>query len=483
LKGAASGVKSYNSRSGRILGILDEMKDEFSRDIGNAQKADYLAEVAFQKLRAAKLAEIAAATEQKEMKEAQLADSLYKMTKAQENKASVENAMDADQKFLAEVEKLQKEATDEYNGRVEVRSAEIQTLGEALKILTADAARENFGKTMNFLQVGSMSLSATQRAAAQDRASTRAMQRIAKVARQHRNWAMAALAVRVRLDAFTKVKAAMDKMLAELKKQQSEEYEKWEFCKKSIDENEDSIKVAENEKEDLDNKHTELTNTIATIKANIEMLKKEVADMEVSLKQAGEERHDENELYQTSVMDQRATINILNKVVTRLDAYYKKDAVLLQSSAKYDPTYNPPPPPKPAPFRRNAKAGGVLQLLHEIVTDAEKVEKELQMTENYAQEEYAAFVKASTESIEADRASIKEKEGQVASNSAELSETNEAILANDAGIAELNEVLKAHHMDCDYLLKYFDVRQKARAEEMDAIEDAKAILSGANFGR
>jgi chromosome segregation ATPase len=484
LKGAAAGVKSYNSRSGRILGILDEMESEFARDLGAAQKADLEAEVAFQKLRAAKLAEIAAATEQKELKEAALADSLYKSAKAQENKESVENAMEADQKFLAEVEKLQKIATEEYNDRVKVRSEEIRALGEALKILTADSARDFFGKTVSFMQLGSAS-SSQARAALEDKASARAMQRLAKVARRHRNWAMAALAVRVRLDAFTKVKAAMDTMLAELQKQQSEEYEKWEFCQKEIDTTEDSIKVGLNEKEDLDNKHTELTNTITTIKANIEMLKKEVADMEISLKQAGEDRHDENELYQTSIMDQRTTTNILNKVLTRLDDFYKKDAVFVQTGVRnrYDPTYNAPPPEKPKAYERSSKAGGVLQMLHTIITDAEKAEQELNFHEQEQQKDYAEFVKVTTESIEADRASIQEKTGQVASNSAMLAETEEAQTANDAELEELNEVLKAHHLDCDYLLKYFEVRQKARAEEMDAIQDAKAILSGANFGK
>ncbi len=32
---------------------------------------------------------------------------------------------------------------------------------------------------------------------------------------------------------------------------------------------------------------------------------------------------------------------------------------------------------------------------------------------------------------------------------------------------------------CDYILKNFDVRQAARAAEMDALREAKNILSGA----
>jgi len=47
----------------------------------------------------------------------------------------------------------------------------------------------------------------------------------------------------------------------------------------------------------------------------------------------------------------------------------------------------------------------------------------------------------------------------------------------------LNGLLKAQHLDCDWLMKYFDLRQKARVEEMDAITDAKAVLAGADFGK
>merc|ERR1719401_1254790 len=139
---------------------------------------------------------------------------------------------------------------------------------------------------------------------------------------------MVALAVRSKLDAFTKVKEVMDKMLAELQKQQKEEYAKWEFCKESIDTTEDKIKAATRLKEDLADEHQNLVNTIETLEANIAMLKTEVADMEVSLKQAGEERHEANALYQTSVMDQRATIQILEKAMKRLNMFYNSTEFL-----------------------------------------------------------------------------------------------------------------------------------------------------------
>mmetsp|Transcript_23137 Transcript_23137/g.65776 ORF Transcript_23137/g.65776 Transcript_23137/m.65776 type:complete len:110 (+) Transcript_23137:2-331(+) len=105
----------------------------------------------------------------------------------------------------------------------------------------------------------------------------------------------------------------------------------------------------------------------------------------------------------------------------------------------------------------------------------------MEVDEQHSQALYGDFVKSTTASIEADRAAIAEKTAQVASAEGAKSETEASQLANAEELAKLGDLLKAQHVDCDFLLKYFDVRQKARAEEMDAITDAKAVLSGADF--
>jgi hypothetical protein len=491
-KGNAAGTKSYNSRSGRILGILDEMHSEFTRDLIDAQKADFAAEVAFQKLRAAKLAEIAAATEQKEAKEAALADIMAQAAKAKENKESVEAALSADEKFLMELKEGCKFEDEEYHKRLKVRNEELRALGEVLKILTSDEARDLYAKSdVSFAQ---LRMRKGQEASAQkmreQQLLEKAVERIVTVARKNKDWAMVSLAVRAKLDAFTKVKEVMDKMLVELQKQQKDEYEKWEFCKESIDTTEDKIKVATRLKEDLAGEHQNLVNTIETLEANIAMLKNEVADMEVSLKQAGEERRAANKIYQTSVADQRATINILEKAMKRLNMFYNSPKFIQVGKKAREPVYaagagvaTAAPGTYKMSYEKNAMSGGVIDLVKKVIEDATANEAELTASENQEQTDYAKFVNVATESIEADRASIREKEGQLAENMAAKSECEEAQLANEADLTTLTELMKAHHLECDYLLKYFDIRQTARAEEMNAIVEAKAILSGADFGR
>merc|ERR1719484_153286 len=292
------------------------MGDKTAADLASAQKADMQALLSFQSLKSAKTSEIAAATKQKNMKETELADLLDKVAKSKEDIASTTEALTADEQMLLEATKSCKTEEEEYAGRSKVRSEEIKALGETLDILTGDEARDLFGKTISFLQISSVEVSSANAAA------TTAMQRLMAVARRHKNWALASLAVRVRLDAFKKVKEAMDKMTAELKAQQKAEVEKKEFCTKKIDETEDLIKVGKQSGEDLDGKHKDLVSTIEGLKSGIETLKNEVSEAEVSLKSAGEDRKEANKLYQSSMSDQRATIQILNMALNRLKEFY-----------------------------------------------------------------------------------------------------------------------------------------------------------------
>jgi hypothetical protein len=472
LVGAAAGAKSYNSRSGRILGVLKELGDENAKDLATAQKEELQSEIDFQNLQAAKLAEIAAATEQKKQKEAALADIEFKVGRARHDIKTITHQLEMDEKFLMEMTKSCTAEAEEYQNRVKVRSEEIRAIGETIDILTGDEARSLFDKTMAFLQVGAVSSS--QRARAREKAASQAMQRMVKVARKYRNWQLASLAVRVKLDAFTKVKEAMDKLLAELKAEQKAEYDKWVECKKEIDVLEDKIKEKDNVKEDLDAKHKELVNLLETLAKKITELEAEIAELEVSLKEAGEQRKAQNQLYQTSVADQRATVQILKMASARLKKFYGFAEVSAHAGVA-------PPPPKPSAYKKNANSGGIMQLLKTITDDAESVEIEINMDEQNAQKEYAAFVHATTETIEADRQAVADAKEQTAAAESAKSETEEAQLTNDEALKKLGDLLTGVHLDCVFTIKYFDIRQKARAEEMDAIEEAKAILSGADY--
>merc|ERR1719420_2772816 len=97
--GAVPGAKSYNSRSGQILGMLKQMMETFGKDLAAAQKEELRALISFHNLVAAKQAEIDAMTKQKDAKSAELAKATQDDAQAKQDLEDTKAALSADQKF------------------------------------------------------------------------------------------------------------------------------------------------------------------------------------------------------------------------------------------------------------------------------------------------------------------------------------------------------------------------------------------------
>merc|ERR1719379_131381 len=148
---------------------------------------------------------------------------------------------------------------------------------------------------------------------------------------------LAMLAATAQLDAFTKVIAAIDEMVVGIEKQKADEIKHRDFCIADLAENEKATAVGTDEKGDIEAKIADLKTTIETLKKDIETKNAEVAEMQVQAKRAGEDREAENAEFQETVADQRATQEILNKALNRLQAFYAKKEAFLQSKQKQTP--------------------------------------------------------------------------------------------------------------------------------------------------
>lgn len=74
---------------------------------------------------------------------------------------------------------------------------------------------------------------------------------------------------------------------------------------------------------------------------------------------------------------------------------------------------------------------------------------------------------------------ISNMKGALAKDEEDLVATKSDLIANMKELEELHDTLGSLKKGCDYILKNFDARQAARAAEIDALNEAKAILSGA----
>jgi len=120
-------------------------------------------------------------------------------------------------------------------------------------------------------------------------------------------------------------------------------------------------------------------------------------------------------------------------------------------------------------------------LLQQIINDAKAMEAETIRAEDDAQKAYEDFVKDTNASIEAKNKDIINKsqiKARAEGDLVEAKETKESIVLELEQLSNYNAQL---HTSCDFVLKNFDLRQTARDEEVEALRQAKAILSGAKF--
>merc|ERR1719262_1146806 len=464
--------QSYAPQSGEIFGILKQMKETFETNLSQSQKDEMANQKAYEDLKAAKEAEIKAGQAQLDTKTQELADTDEKNAQAKEDIEDTKKSLSADEEFLMMLKEKCSMTDSEWEERQKTRQLEMEACSKALAVLSSDDAHDLFTKTFNPAFVQKESSMHSER-------RSQASKLLSAVAQKVQSPRLATLAVRVRLDAFTRVKKAIDDMVAQLLKEKEDEIKHKDFCVDEFNTNEMQTEKKERAKQDLTAKIEDLELTIKQLTEAIDTLKAEVAEMQVQMKRAGEDREKENKEFQATVADQRASQKLLTAALNILKGFYAKKAkaALIQTS---EPA-GPPPPPGFEAYKKNAAAPGVMGMIQQIINDAKAMEAETIRSEEDAQKAYEDFVKDTNGSIEAKSKDIVNKSESKAKAEADLVEAKENKEAVMLELEQLANYKAELHSSCDFVMKNFEIRQTARDEEIEALKQAKAILSGAKF--
>uniref|UniRef100_A0A7S4VHV1 Uncharacterized protein n=1 Tax=Alexandrium monilatum TaxID=311494 RepID=A0A7S4VHV1_9DINO len=143
----------------------------------------------------------------------------------------------------------------------------------------------------------------------------------------------------------------------------------------------------------------------------------------------------------------------------------------------------PPPPPETfGPYaKKREESAGVISMIDLLVRDLDKQFQEAEVTEKDAQRDYEATMSEAAHKRAADSKSITDKSASKASEQEMLQMEKEGKATATKDLAMTLKYIQSLHGECDWLMKYFDVRKEARADEVDALGRAKAILNGADF--
>lgn len=489
LQAGVHGPKSYNAASGGIYGIMTQMLEDFEAQLKTAQQDEKKAAEDFAALKEAKSEQIAVAKEKLDDIESGSSENLKALSDAKEDLEMTRKQRTVDVKFLRNLQDTCNDLDKQWERRSETRTAEIEAVSETLAILTEDEANELMAKSVSLLQqhLGTVAARRSRAATFLRRAAQfpdfeaddllaawrgRHVATSLSTARGPRAQ-LSTLAMSVQLDSFTKIKAMMDKMVAELKNQQQEEAEFKAYCTKEFDKTEKAVYEKKEEKKNLKAKIEKLDILMKKLVKEIKKAKKHIAESSDEIKKASKSREEENAEFQTVVADQRATQVILKKALSRLEDFYKKGKGNKLVLAEQEP------PVQFNNYKKNAGASPVMGLLEQIIEDSKKLVAESTDAEKKAQAEYETFVKDSNGIIKQLSTDVEVKTKKAAEAKGESAEAKGDLESAIGELESLAEYDADLHGECDFVLKNFDIRQKARLQEMEAIQAAKAILSGA----
>merc|ERR1719161_890140 len=471
--------------SSEIFGILKSMKESFEINLKDSQDDEKAALKAYTDLKAGKDDEIAAATAQRDTKEAQAADTVEKLAQAKEDLATSKETLEADEKFLADLKERCSNMDAEFAARKKMRADEMAAVGQALAILTEDDAREQFDKTSayKFTQM-SMKKNVSphypgllqSESASMAQARTRASRLLLEESLALGSPRLSQLAVSMRTDVFAKIKVAIDQMVEQLKQEKKDDVKHRDFCIAELNQNEKQTDEGYDTKKELEIKTDDLNMLITNTGEEIAAAQKEVADTELQIKKASQNREAENFDYQTTISEQKATPAILAKAMQKLKDFYENPTAGQKLSGLFQVKQAPPEGFKE--YKKSGGATGVMMMIETIIEDSVTLAKDAAKAEQEAQTGYEKFVKDSNDAIDTLNKGIAEKTSALADAKADLARTEADMKDTMSTLLELANMAQELHAQCDFTLKQFDARQAGFTKEIEALNEAKYILSG-----
>jgi len=317
---------------------------------------------------------------------------------------------------------------------------------------------------------------------------------------------------------FGKVISMIDAMVVNLKNEQADDDSKKAYCESNFDKSDDKRKVLENSIADSTAAIEEMKGSIAELTEELAQLEAGVKALDKSVSEATDLRQAENADYKQIMADDTTAKELLQFAKNRLNKFYNpklyRPPPKRELTAEERITVNlggevatpapggiagtgigaalvqvslhraaPPPPPETfGPYSRQTETGnGVIAMVDLLIKDLDKQMQEAGVTEKDSQEQYETMMKQSAAKRAADSKSITDKSAEKASTEESL-QTETDTKGDTAKEHMINmKYIASLHSECDWLVKYYEVRKQARSGEVESLTNAKAVLSGAGY--
>jgi len=520
-----AGGSSYAPQSGQIVGILKQMADTMAANLASATADEEAAIAAYTELMDAKTKESNALQASIEAKIKKIGDLAVAIVQLKNDLSESAASLIEDQKFLADLEKSCATKTAEWEERSKTRSEELLALADTIKILNDDDALELFKKTLPSASESLVQVRVTSEAM---RAKALELVRGAKKnsSKDRARLELIALALagkKMSSGGFEKVIKMIVDMVKLLKEEQVADDNKKSYCLEQFDVTDDKKKALERKLSQANTAIADAVEGIATLTEEIAALTADIKALDKEVAEATEQRQEENKAFTEMMASDSAAKELLGLAKNRLNQFYNpklykaapkaelsaQDRILVSEGGTASPTPAPggiagtgvtvfadvsahshaddkvAPPPPPTTWggyaKKSGESTGVIAMIDLLVKDLTKEMTEGKTTEADSQADYEEMMRDSAEKRVTDTQTLADKGAAKAGLESDLAAAKDEKAATEGELAATLEYISSLHAECDWLLKYFDVRKEARNGEIDSLVNAQAVLSGADY--
>jgi len=219
----------------------------------------------------------------------------------------------------------------------------------------------------------------------------------------------------------------------------------------------------------------------------------DIADTQIEMKVAYVARKEENAEFAQINADQQLAHATLTKAFQTLDAFYtgsnEVPSMLIQKGSStsllkaVQPRFENKGSAGEGPegfgkLEKGSGGGKVLQMLQDIMKESQEEMIQTSSDEHASQLAHEEYGRMQNKIIFARQKEIATKTEEKAQAEESLVETKADLAATGKELAELHDYANGIHRECDFLLDNFQQRRDARVEEIQALNEAKAMMSG-----
>merc|ERR1719160_1890014 len=467
LQSGAPDPKAYESQSGGILDILEDMKEKAVAMKNDGVKAEMNAKHSFEMLKQS--LENTIAQDNKELAEAKSVKAGAEEAKAiaEGDLSMAEKELAEDKKYLSELSSDCQTKAADWEVSTKSRADELEALAAAKKIImeTTGGASE---KAYGLLQQASKDKSTSD-------AADKVVSMLQGLGKTNKDVALAQLALRVKAavemqtgaDPFAKVKGMIQEMIDKLVADAAAEASHKAFCDKEMSESKEKIETHTTTITKFTTRKDKYTAAIEKLTEELATLSEELAYMAKQQAKMDEMRAEQKATYAEAKKDYEDGIEGLTMALQILREYYadsgesfvQQPAVSVHSKA-------------------TGEATGIIGMLEVAQSDFSKLLADATVEEEAAIKEYEKITQENLVSKAIKEADTKYKISEKASLEKQVSELTSDIEGEQTELDAVLDYYEKLKPGCIAKPMTYEERKARREAEIAGLKDALAILEG-----